>query len=210
MVKCCLIVILCTAAFGGTITYGYTGSPFTACTFGTCPANYTSDYIIASISFAAPLAANLPLTEESAALTGWTFGDALGNFSYSSSDPSTAAYLTGIPADGVSALALSTDINGNIVDSDMGVFPAEVLGLVGTSEGGIFNPTGQSNGLTVASFVEINWGTAEEWDAVSSTPGQWTQTPEPSSLLLTTSSVAALVVAIWRKYRSDKACSHRP
>jgi len=122
MVKSFLIVTLCTAAFGGTITYDYIGTPFSVCSYGTCPANYTSDYIIASISFAAPLVPNLPLTDESAALTGWTIGDALGNFAYSSSNPTTATYLTGLPATGIPALALSTDNNGNIVDSDMGAF----------------------------------------------------------------------------------------
>ena len=64
MVKACLIVTLCTAAFGGSITYNYTGNTFNDCNGanflnGNCPANSFSDYDIASLTFSAPLAANL-------------------------------------------------------------------------------------------------------------------------------------------------------
>lgn len=199
------IGIAAPAASAGVI-YDYIGSAFTACTYGPCPANYTSDYIIASISFAAPLTPSLPLTNEYAAVTAWTIGDALGNFAYSSSNQSTAAYLTGLPAKGIPALALSTDMNGNIVDYDMSAFPAEVLGVVGAAEAGLFNPPVVApNGETIASFVDIDYGTSAEWDAISSTPGRWTETPEPSSVLLTSFSGAILIIAIGRKQRTTPA-----
>jgi hypothetical protein len=188
--------------------YDYTGSTFTLCTYGPCPANYTSDYLIASISFSAPLGDSMSLTDELPTLTGWTIGDALGNFFYSSSNPSTQTYLTGFPANGAPALALSTDINGNIVDSDMSAFPAEVLGIVGASEAFIFAPAvnvqkcNGGAGCVLASGVEINWGLSSEWDAISSTASQWTEAsaaPEPSTTALVSLGVAILLIAMSRK-----------
>ena len=36
-----------TLANADPVTYDYTGLEFTSCSFGTCPVNYTSDYLIA-------------------------------------------------------------------------------------------------------------------------------------------------------------------
>ena len=183
-----------------TTTYNYVGSPFNACSYGTCPGNYAADYITASISFAAPLPPNLPLTNVTPSLTAWSIGDALGNFLYSSGNPSTASYLTGHPSSGVPPLSLSTDASGDIVDIEMLALPAEVLGLPGLSEGGIFNPAQSIPPFLVESFVEINQGVPSEWDAATSSVGQWTETlnafqggtsAEPV-FLVSTSPVAAV------------------
>jgi hypothetical protein len=179
MARALLIAVMCSAgAFGGSITYNYTGTPFNDCTYGTCPSNYTSDYIVASATFAAPLVANLPLTNLTSSLTGWTIGDALGNFSYSST--TTPTYLTGYPSQSAAPFAVSTNGSGGIVAYDMLAFPAEVLGLTGKSEGGILNPGATascpSGSCTYTGFVEINWGLASEWDAISFIPGTWTET----------------------------------
>lgn len=187
-------------------TYIYTGTPFTICTYGPCPANFTSDYITASLTFASPLGYIPTLTTVTP--ISWTLGDALGNFSYSSGTNPT--YLTGFPSAGAPPLALSTDTNGNVVDYEMLAFPDEVLGLVGVSEVGIFSPAmsftqGCPGGgtCTTAGFAEINWdpnspqdGHPAEWDADSSVAGQWTQvanTPEPSSLLLLGTGVLGML-----------------
>lgn len=190
------------------VIYQYTGNAFTDCSFGPCPANFTSDYVVASISFAAPLTPNLPLTDLTSSLTAWSIGDAFGNFLYSSS--STPTYLTGFPTMGILPLAVSTDSLGNILDYLMGAFPAEVLGIVGTSEGGLFGPPSTSPDpryTTIGSFVEINWGTPGEWDALSQTAGEWTQAsavPEPSSMLLALTGMggAILTIAVRRKQRA--------
>lgn len=193
-------------------TYIYTGTPFTICTYGPCPANFTSDYITASITFASPLGSIPSLTPETP--ISWTLGDAFGNFFYSSS--ATPTYLTGFPSVGAPSLALSTDSNGNIVDYGMLAFPDEVLGIVGVAEVGIFSPAvtftqGCPGGgtCTTAGFVEINWdpnspqdGRPAEWDADASVAGQWTQlnsVPEPSSLLLLATGLLGLAGITCRK-----------
>lgn len=58
-----IMVALCTAAFGETITYNYTGTPFVRCS-DNCPGNFSSDYNTASFTFSAPLAGNLSSANE--------------------------------------------------------------------------------------------------------------------------------------------------
>jgi hypothetical protein len=184
-----LLCVACTAAFGGSITYNYAGIPFTICSYGPCPGNFTSDYVIASATFASPLASNLPLTDLTSSLTGWTIGDALGNFAYSSGGAGST-YLTGYPSfsppggstTSLLPLGFSTNGSGGIVDYEMAAFPAEQLGLVGTSEAVLINPTLSAtchgSPCSAASAVEIQWGLDTEWDAVSSSsmPIAWTET----------------------------------
>jgi hypothetical protein len=186
-----------------TTTYNYVGSPFNACTYGTCPGNYTSDYITASISFAAPLAPNLPLTNVTSSLAAWSIGDALGNFLYSSGNPSTTGYLTGYPSKGISPLSLSTGGSGNLMDYQMAAIPAVILGMPGLSQGGIFNPAMSGGGLQIASFVAIDEGVPSEWDATTSSVGQWTETlnafqggPAAEPVFLVSASPVAAVSGI--------------
>ena len=201
-----MIGLAASSARAGT-TYYYTGSPFTTCSYGACPANYTSDYLIASITFAAPLAPGLPYTNETAALTGWTLKDALGYFSYSSSNPNTASYLTGYPPLGVPPLALATDNSGNIVAYAMAAAPAQMLGITGASEAAIFAPpfTDPKTGQVGASLIDFNYGTSNEWDASESKPGVFA-TPETSSLVLTLSGVILILAAICHR-RGRQAAS---
>ena len=150
------------------LTYNYRGTPFTRCgSSPNCPANYASDYIIASISLAAPLTPNLPLTGELSSLTAWTISDALGSFSFSSTDSAAAAELGSI--NGCTDMSFSTNSSGNIVDWCMGAGNAEFVGFT-------INPTFiGGSGLPIADTFLINPGMAQE-NVTTSTPGQWTET----------------------------------
>lgn len=185
------------------VTYDYVGSPFTTCSYGTCPANYTSDYLIASVTFASALPANLALTNETSSLIGWTIQDALGYFSYSSSNPATSTYLTGDPSVSIPPAEFSTNSSGGIVDFEMAALPAELLAVVGATEGGLLNPALTHDGYSIASFIEFEEGTPAEWDALTSAEGSWSAaiaTPEPSTLVLV--SFGALILALKMKAKS--------
>ena len=175
------------------VTYDYTGTFFSRCgSSPNCPANYTSDYIIASISLAAPLPDSLPLTDELSSLTAWRIGDALGNFSFSSTDPNAATELMNF-ANGCTDMSFSTDQNGNIADWCMLAENSEFLGLT-------IKPTFiGGSGLPIADTFLINPGMPNQENVTTSIPGQWTEVPEPSSWLLTFSSVALLFIAIRQK-----------
>ena len=174
------------------VTYLYTGSLFEFCGYGcpeSAPADWASDYILASLTFDAPLPPNLPLTEVLSSpglpgLVSWTMSDFLGTFSLSSAD----GPLMGFPEDGLPPLMLSTDANGNILDYIMGTSPAP--GTVGTLVF-VVNPPffcEECDGIDLASGVAVNFGDDEiEWDAFSTVPGEWTRVkavPEPSTLML--------------------------
>src|ERR1035438_6132403 len=84
MVKVWLIAALCTAAFADTVTYNYTGNTFSVCDGLTslnqnCPANSFIDRNLASLTFNAPLGANLSSVNEAASpsLTAWTHSETL-------------------------------------------------------------------------------------------------------------------------------------
>lgn len=198
--------------------YNYTGTPFVLCGYGcgpfsvnlpndpnNAPANWASDYIIASVSFANPLAANLTFTDDTLSLlTGWAMKDALGFFSLSSA---AGDVLRGTPDEGIPALVLSTDSNGNIVNYIMSTSP--IAGTVGPAVS-ISNPPLQCpecNGFNIADGLAVNSGNDNlEWDAFTNVPGQWTRVravPEPSSLMLTTLGGAMLIFAIRRKQRRE-------
>lgn len=192
------------------LTYDYTGTLFTFCGFGcpgsshpgNVPADWASDYVLASITFAAPLAPNLPLTDESASLTAWTIKDALGHFSLSSA---AGDVLRGNLADGIPPLVLSTNANGDIMNYIMSTGP--LPGSVGTQVA-ILNPPVicvECGGVPIASFVAVNFGNDNlEWDAFSSVPGRWTNlaaVPEPATLTLTGLGLAGIVTR-YRRRRS--------
>lgn len=197
--------------------YQYTGNPFTLCGYGcpgnqqpeNAPADWASDYIIATISFAAPLAPNLTFSDDVfSLLTAWSMKDALGYFSLSSA---AGDLLNGSPADGLPPLVLSTDGSGNIVNYIMSASP--VAGSVGPSVG-ILNPPFDCSeecgpGIFIADALAANTGNDDlEWDAFSSVPGQWTKVsavPEPSPLLLMSLSGVILIIAKRWKHRTRPA-----
>ena len=191
------------------ITYDYTGSFFTFCGFG-CPDHAPVDprgvdYIIASLSFAAPLAPNLTFADDVlSALTGWTMTDALGSFFYASANGDV---LNGLPSDGIPPLKLSTNSSGGIVDYVMAVDAVSQAVILSppfpcpASECGV--------DVDIAAFVAVNLalGDSLEWDAASSVPGQWTNpaaVPEPATLALTGLGLAGIVTRFRRRRsRSD-------
>jgi hypothetical protein len=109
------------------VTYDYTGLKFTECTFGTCPANYTSDYLIASFTLSAPPVPNLPNAQnELPFVTAWSISDKLGYFALSSSDPDAASELD----------LLSGGISGGIFEAEFdanAIGPNSVPGSGGTT-----------------------------------------------------------------------------
>jgi hypothetical protein len=161
MTKALLIAVICSAAYGGSITYDYTGNTFTTCSFGTCPASAFTDKVVASATFSAPLPTNQRLTNflSSPSLIGWTFGDLAGNQLYSSTDPNASSELV---FNGVPGLFLATNSSGAISESYINAGGLLSLG----------DPAVTSNGFVYADV--INAGGA--WAAYNSIPGQWTQT----------------------------------
>src|ERR1035438_8647547 len=103
MLRTLLVTVLSAAAFGETITYNYTGNTFSVCDGLTsinqnCPANSFIDRNLASLTFNAPLGANLSSVNEAASpsLTAWTMRDALGDTrSFSSTDANAATQQIG-------------------------------------------------------------------------------------------------------------------
>ena len=96
-----LMLGVCTAALGSSITYNYIGNTFNECNGlapanGACPGNYATDYIIASATFSTPLAGNLSAANlaSSPNLLAWTIGDSLAFTSFSSTDMNASAELT--------------------------------------------------------------------------------------------------------------------
>jgi hypothetical protein len=184
--------------------YQYVGSPFRVCGFGcaqNAPEDWSSDYIVASISFAAPLQPDLTLSDDVfSTLTAWTLGDALGYASFSS----TSATLTGIPWEGIPSLTLSTDSAGNIVNWIMATHVApNIIGIA--------NPPFQCKACgpteLIADILNVNYGPdlgndSVEWDVATNTPGRWTElsaVPEPSTLLLTSLSGIFVIIGVRRR-----------
>src|SRR5262245_59862411 len=68
------------------VIYNYKGNPLSVCSIGTCPPDFSTDFITASLSFANPLGANLTSVDVSGSLTAWSISDSLGLLNFSSSD----------------------------------------------------------------------------------------------------------------------------
>ena len=160
MTRALLMAVMCSAAYGGSITYDYTGNTFTTCS-GPCPAGTFSDYIVASATFSSPLPTNLGLTnfQSSPSLIGWTFGDLHAYQFLSSTDSNASSELSG--------LYFATNSSGAISKSYF------------SATGGILalaDPAVNSNGTVYAGFILDGPIADGGWAADSSIPGQWTQT----------------------------------
>jgi hypothetical protein len=101
------------------VTWNYVGNPFTYC-FGSCETPFDSDSLNLSVTFNAPLAANL-LNQlfTSADITSWTLTDTKGYLDFSSADANTPEESTPfgpIPAATIlgGGAVFSTDANGHI------------------------------------------------------------------------------------------------
>src|SRR5579863_1042719 len=178
MVKLLLVVALCTVAFADTITYNYTGNSYTVCNGttsinGTCPANSFIDHNVASLTFSAPLGANLSNANEvsSPNLVAWTIGDSLGNIpTFASTDANAAAEITGTGvANFHNGISLSTNSSGAITGWTMEASNAE-------AGAGIFNPTFiGGSGFPVADAIVGNVSDVF-WHLSNGFTGIWTET----------------------------------
>jgi len=188
-----------------TNTYSYQGDLFNVCGYG-CPEHAPVDpvgvdYIIASLTFAAPLAPNLTFADPVPVPTAWTMTDHLGDFFLSG-----IGLPNGLPSEGVPGLLLSTNGTGDIVDYLMAAsagFLNNEGDFVGTSAV-ITNPPvfcGEEcgfGGLTDFVGVRERSNPDTEWDAGVIVPAA---IPEPATLTLTGLGLAGIVVR-YRRRRS--------
>jgi len=175
--------------------YDYTGSDFVACgpTSSSCPSNYTSDYIIASLSFNQPLGDGITVTDNFSSLSAWSISDHLGYFSFSSNDPFATTELE--------AIQTTTDGSGNIVGYYMEVSSADrpAPGYDTVFIQPALIPVGG------ADYMDLSHGVYGEWAASSAQSGVWsesivvTPTPEPLYTGLMTVFGAILLIAVRRK-----------
>jgi len=178
MVKACFAAVLCGAAFGGTVTYNYTGNTFNDCNGtnslnGTCPANSFSDRVLASLTLSAPLGANLSSANQvtSPNLVAWMIGDALGDApAFASTDANAASEITGTGvANFHNGISISTDSSGAISAWAMDASNA-------ASGVGITSPTfiGGSGHPIADALVSSTGGVF--WHLSNGFTGTWTQT----------------------------------
>jgi hypothetical protein len=178
MVKLLVVAALCTVGFADTITYNYTGNAYTVCNGttsinGSCPANSFIDHSVASLTFSAPLGANLSNANEvsSPNLVGWSIGDSLGNNpTFASTDPNAAAEITGTGvANFQNGISLSTNGSGAITGWTMEASNAE-------AGAGIFSPTFiGGSGFPIADAIVGNVSDVF-WHLSNGFTGTWTQT----------------------------------
>ena len=183
------------AAKADVYVYDYTGSDFVACgpTSSSCPSNYTSDYIIASLSFNQPLGDGITVTDDFSSLSAWSISDQLGYFSFSSNDPLAASELE--------AIQITTNESGDIIGYYMEVSSADrpEPGYETAFIQPALIPTGG------ADYMDLSHGVYGEWATSSAQSGVWSasvvETPEPSYTALTTLFGAVLLIAVRRKHR---------
>lgn len=174
------IFVIAMLAAGATLanadpaTYDYTGPHFAECAFGPCPANYTSDYLIASFTLPAPLGPDVDAVNELPFVTKWSISDKLGYLALSSSDPQGATELGLLTFDTFGALG--------------GEFTASSQGLPGgaSESGSSFGFAG--DGILISPTL-ANGGGANAWDAQTAAfaVGAWVDAsavPEPRMVWL--------------------------
>jgi hypothetical protein len=225
-----LVPLIASPAQADPVTYTYVGSLFNVCGYGcpgsptengdvNAPSNWDEDYIVASLTFAEALGANMEYQDmySSPNLLSWSIGDALGIFSLSSA---TGGSLHIPPEFGLSPspLMLSTDADGNIANYVM-VYALPEDDFTVRSEIGIFNPPllcpAEECGTDLYfsdAFVPNLYGQTE-WDAFvgsdlpTGLPGKWTRSeaptpvPEPASLTLTLIGLGGAIAR--RRHRSE-------
>ena len=177
--------------------YDYRGNEFIFCGFGcpeTSPPNWDEDYLIASLTFSAPLAPNLTFDDEVRTdLVQFSVTDKLGTFFHSGNE------LPDVEDDGelIPGLKLATDAAGNITAWIMATG-----GLTQTFSAGppIICPAEDcGEDVAIADFVAVNIGLPgddDEWDAGNGTPGEWNlrQVPEPATLALSLIALGGFAV----------------
>ena len=173
-----MIAALCTTTFADTITYNYTGNSYTVCNGttsinGTCPANSFIDHSVASLTFSAPLGANLSNANEvpSPNLVAWAIGDSLGNIpTFASTDANASGEITGTGvANFNNGISLSTSSSGAITGWTMEASNAE-------AGAGIFSPTFiGGSGFPIADAIVGNVSDVF-WHLGNGLTGTWTET----------------------------------
>jgi hypothetical protein len=178
--------------------YDYRGNEYTFCGFN-CPEvpppNWDEDYLIASLTFNAPLAPNLTFDDEvRTGLVEYTVTDHLGTFFQ------TGNTLPDGEEDGevIPGLRLATDANGNIT---AWIMATDGLSSTFSSNPPFICPASEcGEDLAIADFVAVNIGLPgdeDEWDAGNSTPGAWSlraQVPEPATLALSLIALGGFAV----------------
>ena len=160
MTRVWLAVALCSATFGST-TYTYNDTGNTVyCSYGTCPANITSDYATASVTLNAPAlpiaAPNFLAPNNQQYLVSWAVGDALGNIKLASTDADASSELVTLAFNG-------TGTNYTIVSA----MPHNMFDIFSSPRS---VPSVDGGTYQVADHLQVFDGS---WQAVSPDPGQW-------------------------------------
>jgi hypothetical protein len=169
--------ILASAAFGGTITYTYTGNPFNDLRNGaTCPPVCS---VTGSFTVAQALAPDLPLTT----ITPLSFNISSGGITLTDGEPTDTS------------LAVGTDGSGAIT--------SWVWVVVGPAA----SPTARILTENVSSVVADDFREGNNpppfvgptLGLIQNDPGTWSSVPEPGSLPLVSSGVLLFILAVTRK-----------
>jgi hypothetical protein len=183
-----LIPVAATTAESAVI-YDYRGSEFTLCGTGcpeNSPPNWDEDYLIASLTFDAPLAPNLTFADEvRTGLIAYTVGDKLGILFQTGTELPDNDEDDGI----IPGLKLATDANGNITAWIMSTEPEGQGGTISANPPFVCPAEECGEELIIADYFAVDMGPGDDdwWDAISGTPGVWSvraQVPEPATLAL--------------------------
>ena len=195
-----LIQVAATQAEAAVI-YDYRGTEFTICGTGcpeNAPPNWEEDYLIASLTFNAPLAPNLTFDDEvRTGLLQYTATDKLGTFF------ETGNTLPDVEDDGsfIPGLKLATDANGNITAWIM--FVSSASDALTTNPPFVCPAEECEQEIIFANYIAVNVDTPDWWEGISETPGAWslrTQVPEPATLALSLIALGGFAVRQRRQF----------